>query len=256
MRGFMPPINPSIASQMRNIEIWIQEGEIVNRWCYNFYAKHPTRNCSRKNVPFSYLNSVSILTNTNTLIIKNSLSRWIDLKNKRERSFLDSNFLQNSRVITKLLRSVLLQREKQRGRRGERERSGQRAYILRLDADDAATIEEPSCRVLMSTTRDIVRRFKLSISDPTTPCLALGWGCITRYTCCRFWLLSTDVTDLPRSPRDTNLSIHPPREGRRLDIIAGYSALFDDKTYPMQIWSVKVSSKNLFSSIRSWSSIR
>ena len=65
-------------------------------------------------------------------------------------------------------------KNKEGGKGGEgRERSGQRAYILRLDADDAATMEEPSCRVLMSTTRDIVRRFKLSISDPTTSCLGL-----------------------------------------------------------------------------------
>lgn len=56
-------------------------------------------------------------------------------------------------------------RAKQRGGEGG---PGERVYILRLDADDAATIE-PSCRVLMSTTRDIVRRFKLSISDPHDP---------------------------------------------------------------------------------------
>lgn len=83
------------------------------------------------------------------------------------------NFLQNSRVITKLLR-VFSSNVKNKAAREGREPSGQRAYILRLDADDAATMQEPSCRVLMSTTRDIVRRFKLSISDPTTPWLARG----------------------------------------------------------------------------------
>lgn len=85
-------------------------------------------------------------------------------------------------------------------------RSNHRAILSRLDEHDER--HRPSIQTI-----DI---------RPARPPVPWGYTSGTRYTCCRFWLLSTDVTDLPRSPRDTNLSIYPPgKDGEDVQESAG-----------------------------------
>lgn len=64
-----------------------------------------------------------------------------------------------------------------------------RTRILRPGSNDTAT-RGPSCRFLMSTTRDIVRRFEVSISDLSRPRLVVAVVPLTRSGTARYtaWL--------------------------------------------------------------------
>lgn len=121
------------------------------------------------------------------------------------------NFLQNSRVITKLLRVFSSNVKNKGGGKGE---EGTK-WSTSVHPASGCGWRSNHARAVLSRLDEHDERHRPSIQTidirPHDP-LAGPWGCITRYTCCRFWLLSTDVTDLPRSPRDTNLSIHPPEK--------------------------------------------